>query len=325
MIFPTTVDEYIEIMRRRAGISTRELAKRIGWPPGTLSSYVHRLRAGRPPERPELDAIAGGLTDPRSPLASKVVILRYLHALGGIPPTAEEISEFVAFNFPHTPDDPAPSFCYDTRSFVPWVSPMFVTVAEALGGPPADYNTSRLHSWVLADESGDPPERLAVPALCRNAPALFRLDPDAVLDAWDDLTFRAVHMLELWADPDLGASILFDADAEGNLSEEGLENMAHDVRIMEVLHPRFRRSPWFGRIDRRLSRFEGYREGLRRAAKQADEPLESPPLYLATDLTSTTKGLMISSAAFVLLDPRLMMQQVLPADPTVWQSWQKPG
>ena len=320
-MFPTTLHEYIEIMRRRAGLSVRDLAGRMDWPPGTVASYLHRLRAGRVPRRRELEEFAAGLSDPRSPLAAKVVIMRYLHAIAGIEPTPEELVDFVEFNFPRTPADPSPSFCYDTRAFVRGVSPMVARRGEIFGGPSETGNTTRMHSWALAAPDGTPPEKAAVPALCRRAPALFRLDADAVLDAWDDLTFRPVHMLELWANPDYAAGLLFDSDADGNISAEGVAAIAHDVRLLEILHPKFRRAPWYGSVDRRLSRFEGYREGLRRAALHGDEPESSPPLYLSTDFTDTTQGLMISSAATVLLDPRFAMHQVLPADQAVWRSW----
>ena len=56
MLLYVSVEQAIEVLRKQAGLSQRDLAGRLGWPFGSLSSYMHRLRNGRVPERAELDA-----------------------------------------------------------------------------------------------------------------------------------------------------------------------------------------------------------------------------------------------------------------------------
>ena len=169
-MFNCDLPHLIEGFRRQNGISYAQLAERMGWPVGTLTSYMHRLRAGRPATREDLDDFARGLSDPRFELGDEVVVRHHLHAAAGVTPTPEEVADFLSDYFPKAPEDPNPSYLFDIRGYVRWVNPRMASLTAAMGGPPAAEITVRAHAWVLADIRGRLPERLALPKVVDAAP-----------------------------------------------------------------------------------------------------------------------------------------------------------
>ena len=312
--------EFVDVTRQRVGISRKELAARMGWPPGTLDSYLFRLRHGRTPTRTELDALAGGLADPRSPFTAEMVLRPHLYAAAGITPTPEEIAEFAARHFPHASQDPNPCLLMDTRGFVRWVSPTLARLVGRMGGPSPEEVTVRAHAWVLGASGAGRVEPLAVDKILARVPDLFALRTGPV-SALTDLTLEPVHMMELSVDPGSIAPLLAVSGEE--TSEPVLDELAWELRYMEGLWPRFRASTWYGPIDRRLCAFPAYREALRRSGTAPQDMRPDLPSRMdATGLIQTALGTILYCDTAPLLDPRFVMSRLIPASEGIWRVWQ---
>ena len=318
-MFNCDLPHLIEGFRRQNGISYAQLAERMGWPVGTLTSYMHRLRAGRPATREDLDDFARGLSDPRFELGDEVVVRHHLHAAAGVTPTPEEVADFLSDYFPKAPEDPNPSYLFDIRGYVRWVNPRMASLTAAMGGPPAAEITVRAHAWVLADIRGRLPERLALPKVVDAAPDAFRLDADTVLSLRDRLAVEPFHTFEVLVHPEIGG-IFGDEDSR----EETVGLLEQALRIQNAVIPGFLKSTWYGPVSRRLSANPLYREALRRAAvsfRDAQHPIPAD----ASRVVETPFGRLFLAEAVPIHDPRMGIERVLPASRGLWGIWQEMG
>ncbi len=323
MLLRGSVEETVDLLRKRAGISNKELAARMGWPVGTLASYLHRMHAGREPRRHELDLLAKGLSDHRFGLGEVSVVRNHLYAAAGIEPTPEEVSEFLDTHFPSAPEEMNPCRLDDFRGFVRWLNEPHAVLVERLGGPPAEEVTLMAHAWVLAQPRGRPLELAAVPKVVAGVPPTFRLAPDMVAGRCQELLRRPVHLVEVVADPRLGLNVVFGAepDERGALPPAALDLLAKILGLMEATRPGFRRAKWYGPVDRRLSHLEGYREALRMAAHVVDESRWDHSLTDGTDFFETRLGTVFAADAVATRDPRMSLERLLPAGPKLVELW----
>ncbi len=318
-MFYCDLPHLIEGYRRQNGISYAQLAERMGWPVGTLTSFMHRLRAGRGATRADLDDFARGLSNLRFELGVEAVVRNHLHAAAGVAPTAAEVAGFLATHFPDAASDPNPTYLFDSRGYVRWVNARMAALTSLLGGPPEAEVTTRAHCWALADEDGRLPERLALPKAAAATPDPFRLQADTVLDLAERLSPEPFHVIEVLLHPEMGG--VFAADETGEVAIVLVEQA---VRLQNTVTPGFLRSAWFGPVSRRLSGDPRYREGLRRAAFAfGDSPAGIPDD--AQRVVDTPFGRLFLADAVPIHDPRMGIERVLPASRELWGIWQEMG
>lgn len=315
MLLPLRPAEIVDVVARRTGVTHRELAERMGWRPGTLDTFLARLRSQQTAAREDLDRLARGLADDRFELGSAVTLSHILHAAAGIAPTPDDVAGFVSAYFPEAPDDPAPHYVYDCRGFLCWANPATVALISLLGGPSAGQMTSWLHSWAVASAAGSGGE----------VPALFRLDTSG--SGSDTGPGRPLHLLELAADPAYGiAAVLGSADGDdGAAATEGpaFDQLVRGVRYLRAVWADFRTVDWFAPIDRHLYEVTAYRAAVAAALSTGpDTPVTRRPLD-ASGVFETIAGPVIFSATGPVHDPRMRMERLLPASAELWATWQQ--
>ena len=316
MLTPLSVSEIVEVFRRRSDLSLGEIAARMGWRPGTLQSYLQRLREGRAPTRDELDALGRGLTDPRFELGDPTVLRNHLYAAAGIAPTPQEVADFIATCFPEAPKDGTPSLVLDMRGFVLWVSDPLARLAERLGGHEARRVTALLHGWTSAtgfvaggDDTRDGSRQ--------EVPEVFHIMAEDFAPASPG-PLGPFHVFEAVVDAALGVNVVFGAGEDGDLPPSAVEQMARHLRFMCVIWPGFWSSPWYAPVDRRLSAFPTYG----RAVGLATTPDDAARIPLGTSFTlEAPHGAILATDTVPFRDQRMILERFSPASRELWDLW----
>ena len=323
MLVPLSTYELIDVMRRRAGVNSQELASRIGWRIGTLDSYLHRLRGGRQAEREEMDLFARGLADDRFELSAEDVLRNFLYASAGIDPSVEDLAGFLETHFPTLEKESTPAYVFDCRGFVCWGNAALARLFELAGGPAAAEITALLHGWALVDDGGAVPRGQALADSTEGAHALFRIDADAAATVRGRMLGRKVHLLELAADPGLGISnVLGLGDGTAAPAEHASDQLLRGLRYMRALWDDFRTKDWYAPIDRSLSGVVAYREAIRVAFAPTDSRTPAQLPMDAAGSFETAAGALFFADTSPVHDPRMRVERLLPGSATMWQLWE---
>ena len=254
---PLTPDELVEVVRRRTGRTYEEVAARLGWPKGTLHSYLHRMRGGRMPTRDEIDRLADALADPRQVWTRSRVIRTMLYSAAGIDPSPDDVIEFLRIHYPWALVDPGVyAYVMDVKGWIRWISAGLADLCEKLGGPPAARVTELVHAWARTPDSVPPDGfRLQTPG------------PSA----------EPANYLEAMLDPALGISGMFGVtDATSPMPPHVVRILEVQLRSYQAVWPNFTTLPWFAPVHARLLRRSGYADAYERAVRPPDEPDEFP-------------------------------------------------